>query len=90
MIVCLPSWQNKNAKRMRPVKDIATNIKFNDYVVGICNHYCNKKPGKGNFYDWHSYLDGSFIKTMCQGCALRERWGYNYKQTKAYKAWAGS
>ena len=74
---------------MRAVRDIATNIKHREYMVGICDHYCNKKPKKCNFYDWYSYLDDEFIKTMCEQCALRERWGYNYKQSKGYKIWAG-
>ena len=24
---------------------------------------------------------------MCEKCALREKWGYNYKQQKGYKRW---
>ena len=44
---------------------------------------------KCNFYDWFTYLDGKFIKRMCEKCALREKWGYNYKQSKGYKRWAG-
>ena len=74
---------------MRPVRDIANNIKFGDYGTAVCNHFCNNKPKKCNFYDWFAYLDGKFIKRMCENCALREKWGYNYKQTKGYKAWHG-
>ena len=73
---------------MQPVKDIAYNIKWADYKLDICNHYCSNKPKKGNFYDWYGYLDNRFIKRMCEACALRERWGYNYKQRKAYKIWS--
>ena len=58
-------------------------------MFGICDHYCNKKPKKCNFYDWYSYLGNEFIKTICEKCALRKRWGYNYKQSKYYKIWAG-
>ena len=72
---------------MRPIRDIDYNMKFGDHCVAICNHYCNNKPKKCNFYDWYSYLEGKFIKRMCEKCALRERWGYNYKQRKAYKIW---
>ena len=70
-------------------KNIANNIKFTDYKLGICNHYCNNKPKKTNFYNWYSYIDGEFIKVMCESCAIRERWGYHHKQRKGYKAWAG-
>ena len=76
-------------RKMKPVKNIANNIKHVDYMVGICNHYCRNQPRKANFYDWFGYLDGRFIKRMCEKCALRERWGYNYKQQKAYKRWVG-
>ena len=51
---------------MRAVRDIAYNMKFGDYCVAICNHYCNNKPKKGNFYDWYSYLGNEFIKRMCE------------------------
>ena len=44
---------------------------------------------KCNFYDWFTYLDSKFIKRMCEKCALREKWGYNYKQQKGYKRWVG-
>ena len=72
---------------MRSVKDIAHHMKYGDYCVAICNHYCNNKAKKCNFYDWFTYLDHKFIKRMCEKCALRERWGYNYKQQKGYKKW---
>ena len=74
---------------MRSVQNIANNIKFGDYGIAICDHYCNKKTKKCNFYDWFTYLDGKFIKRMCEKCALREKWGYNYKQQKGFKAWCG-
>ena len=74
---------------MKPVKDIKSNIKFADYMVAVCNHYCKNQPRKVNFYDWFTYLEGKFIKRMCEMRALRERWGYNYKSVKAYKRWVG-
>ncbi len=73
---------------MRTVENIAKNMRFNDHCVDVCNHYCDKKPKKCNFYDWFTYLDDKFIKKMCEQCALREIWGYNYKQRKGYKNWA--
>ncbi len=27
---------------------------------------------------------------MCEKCALREAWGYNYKQNPKYKKWLDS
>ena len=75
--------------KMKPVRDIANNIKHFDYMLGVCNHYCRNKPKRTNFYDWFGYLDGRFIKRMCEKCALRERWGYNFKQQKGYKRWVG-
>ena len=71
------------------MKDVASNMKFGDYGTMICNHYCNNKPKKCNFYDWYSYLEDKFIKRMCEQCALRERWGYNYKRSRGYNAWVG-
>lgn len=62
-------------------------MKWSDYGLDICNHYCSKKPKKCNFYEWFTYLDNKFIKKMCESCALREVWGYSYKQTKGYKQW---
>ena len=73
---------------MRTVKDIANNMIFGNYCLAICNHYCNNKPKKCNFYDWFTHLDHKFIKRMCQDCPLRETWGYNYKQRKGYKQWS--
>lgn len=72
---------------MRPVRDIAINIKFDNYRTDVCNHYCDNKPKKCNFYKWYTYLGNKFIKNMCEKCALRETWGYNYKQQKGYKSW---
>ena len=68
-------------------KDIAVNMKFAGEMLAICNHFCKNTPHKCKFYHWHSYLEGEFIKTMCQKCALREIWGYNYKSTKGYRRW---
>ena len=36
---------------------------------------------------FNDHLDKEFIKEMCEVCALREAWGYNYKQNKHYKKW---
>ena len=72
---------------MPPVRDIANNMKFGDYCLAICNHYCHKRTVKTDFFDWLTYFDGKFIKTMCVSCALREAWGYSYKQNKHYKKW---
>ena len=72
---------------MRSVKDIARNIRWSEYGVGKCDHYCKNVNKKCNFYDWFSFLDNQFIKKMCESCALREIWGYNYKSTKGYKKW---
>ena len=68
-------------------KDIAHNLTFSDYNYGVCNHYCSNKHKKCNFYNWYTYLEGKFIKKICESCALRETWGYNYKSTKGYKKW---
>jgi len=73
---------------MKSVKDISFSIKYKNYTTSICNHYCNNKTKKCNFYDWFTYLDNKFIKSMCETCALREAWGYNYKQKKGYKLWS--
>ena len=55
--------------------------------VAKCDHFCDKKVRNTKFYHWFTHLDGAFIKTMCISCALREAWGYNYKQQKGYKKW---
>ena len=73
--------------RVRSVKDIASNLKWGDYGMATCNHYCKNKVKKCNFYDWYSYLDHNFIKRMCEKCALREKWGHYYKSQKGYKKW---
>tara|TARA_Y100000296_G_scaffold56248_1_gene64536 strand:+ start:2732 stop:2959 length:228 start_codon:yes stop_codon:yes gene_type:complete len=72
------------------MNNIGNNMIFKGNVLGVCNHYCKNKPYKGNFYNWFSYLDHEFIKTMCEKCALRETWGYNYKQRTKYKKWLDS
>ena len=68
-------------------KDIAQNMLFVGKKIQICNHFCDRKPRQTTFYKWYSYLDHKFLKEMCEPCALRESWGYNYKQTKNYKKW---
>ncbi len=62
-------------------------MRYAGKMVAVCDHYCDHKPHNTNFYHWFTYLDGEFIKTMCEKCALREAWGYKYKQTKNYKKW---
>ena len=68
-------------------KNIADNMECIGKKLQICNHFCYNKPRNTVFYRWSSYLDREFIKDMCQTCALREVWGYNYKQNKHYKKW---
>ena len=59
-------------------------------MTQVCDHYCKKTPHNTRWYKWYSYLDHEFIKLMCEKCALREAWGYNYKQKKKYKRWKES
>ena len=70
-------------------KDIDVNMKFVGYRESLCNHFCKSVPRKCKFYAWYTYLDREFIKQMCESCALREKWGYNYKSAKGYKKWVG-
>ena len=69
------------------MKDISNNMKYVGRRVAVCNHFCNNKPYNGRFYDWYSFFENKLLKTMCEKCALREVWGYNYKQNKHYKKW---
>ena len=69
------------------MKNISHNIKYVGKKLAVCDHFCNKRVRNTKFYDWHDYFDASFIKTMCEICALRETWGYNYKQQHGYKKW---
>ena len=69
------------------MKDISNSMKFSGKKLMICNHFCNNKPRNTKFYRWLTYLEKEFIKEMCENCALRETWGYNYKQQKKYKRW---
>ena len=85
--VCLTSWwSRKDGKEM---KNISYNMLYVGKKLDICNHYCNKRAKKTDFFDWFTALDNKFIKTMCIACALREAWGYSYKQNKHYKKWVG-
>ena len=68
-------------------KDISHNMLYVGKKIGICDHFCNKKARNTKFYRWLTYLEKEFIKEMCENCALRETWGYNYKQQKKYKRW---
>ena len=68
-------------------KDMRHNMKYAGKQIAICDHFCNKQARNAKFYHWFTYLDAEFIKTMCETCALRETWGYNYKQQKGYKRW---
>ena len=67
--------------------DIKHNMKYAGKQTAICDHFCNKRVRNTKFYHWHDYFDASFIKTMCEICALRETWGHNYKQQHGYKKW---
>lgn len=70
------------------MNNISNNMKYYNYCHNKCNHYCNNAYKKCNFYDWFGFFDNRFIKRMCESCALRETWGYHYKQTKGFKKWA--
>ena len=70
-------------------KDIDVNMRYIGHKQSICNHFCRKALRKCKFYAWYTYLDGNFVREMCENCVLREKWGYNYKSTKGYKKWAG-
>ncbi len=71
-------------------KDITSYMKFVGKKMCVCNHFCNNKVRNTKFYHWFTFLTNEFIKEMCETCALREIWGYNYKQSKGYKRWVGS
>ena len=71
-------------------KDIAINMKLVWKKLAVCDHFCNNKPRNAKFYHWFSLLTKDFIREMCETCALREAWGYNYKQSRRYKKWSGS
>ena len=73
---------------MKEMKNLSINMRYAGKKLAICNHYCNKRARKTDFFDWFTYLDNKFIKTMCMACAFREVWGYNYKQTKHFKRWS--
>ena len=79
--VCFILWRNRN------MKNIGYNIKYVGKKLAICNHFCKNKPRNTKFYHWFTHIDGEFIKEMCEKCALREAWGYNYKSNKHYKQW---
>lgn len=70
-------------------KDISRNMKYAGKQTAQCDHFCNKRFRNTKFYHWFSYLNMEFIKKMCEKCALREVWGYHYKQQRGYKRWAG-
>ena len=78
---CLHSWQN------RSMKDISNNMRYAGKRTAICNHFCSKRVRNAKFYDWFTYLEGEFVRTMCEACALREKWGYHYKSNKNYQKW---
>ena len=48
---------------------------------------CGAHKYNAPFYDWYSILDGRFLCTICQKCAVRELFGSNYKANKRYKRW---
>ena len=72
---------------MGKMNNINNTMRYAGKKLAICDHFCRKKPKNTEFYHWFSFLENVFIKTMCEKCALREAWGYNYKQTKNYKKW---
>ena len=69
------------------MKNISYNMKYAGKKTALCDHYCKKKVRNTGFFHWFTSLEGKLIKTMCMACALREIWGYNYKQNKNYKRW---
>ena len=85
MNVCLPLQQSR--KPMNEMRNLGINMRYAGKKTAICDHFCPKRVRKTQFFYWSTYLGGEFIKTMCITCALREMWGYNYKQSKHYKKW---
>ena len=69
------------------MNNINNTMRYAGKKLATCDHFCNKKSYNTKFYHWFSYFEMEFIKEMCEKCALREAWGYNYKQTKHYKKW---
>ena len=74
-------------RNMKNPCDIKHNMKYAGKQTAICDHFCNKKVRNAKFYHWFANADGKFIKEMCEKCALREAWGYNYTSNKHYKTW---
>ena len=69
------------------MKDISHNMRYAGKELAICDHFCNKQARNTKFYHWFSHLEDKLLKTMCESCALREVWGYKYRQNKNYKKW---
>ena len=69
------------------MKNISGKMRYAGKKIAICDHFCNKKPRQADFFNWFSHSTDELIKTMCVSCALREVWGYNYKQNKHFKKW---
>ena len=69
------------------MKNLSSNMRYAVKKTAICDHFCNKRVRNSEFFHWFNYFSDELIKTMCITCALRETWGYNYKQNKNYKKW---
>ena len=67
--------------------DLSFNMRYSGKKVAICDHFCHTKPKNTDFYKWYTYFGSEYIKEMCEKCAFRETWGYNYKQQKGFKRW---
>ena len=73
-------------KLLNKVEEFAGGGEFKIFVSQP--HQDKKDPEDQLFKDPIPYDDKvKFMKAMCEKCALREIWGYNYKQQKGYKKW---
>ena len=70
------------------MENISYKMRYAGKKIAMCDHFCNKRMRNTQFFHWFSFFGGEHIKTMCITCALRESWGYSYKQNKHYKKWA--
>ena len=48
-----------------------------------CGAYKYNAP----IFEWYSLFDDRFLGTICQKCAVREKFGSNYKNNNRYKRW---
>ena len=72
---------------LKNILDISPRMRYDGKRSDTCNHFCKNQPYNGHYFKWFTYIDNKYIRTMCMKCALRETWGYNYKQQKNYKKW---